>query len=55
MIEQPNNNRIVILSRIEDDAEVTFAKFVAELVRQGVNFHATIESNDYVIRFNGGH
>lgn len=43
------------LDRAEQNAEETFAKIVAELVRQGVQFEAVAEVKDFVITFTGGH
>lgn len=42
------------LPRNEERAEEEFAAVCAELVRQGVKFNATVDVNEYVIRFTGG-
>lgn len=42
------------LSRNEDQAEESFARICAELVKQGTKFNATADSNDFIITFTGG-
>ncbi len=44
----------IVLSRIEDGAEESFARIVAELVKSGVRFKAITQGNDFIITFSGG-
>jgi len=48
-------NRSVTWDMVAEDAEISLAKFIAELVRQGVNFEAKASGPNYVITFNGGY
>ena len=44
----------IVLNRVEDGADESFARICAELVRQGVKFDAKSLGNDFIITFTGG-